>query len=93
MAAIFQVTSYTPDNSNVFFHSFAFAFFFSVLLQVLPVQANLFKISAVLSLGVMLWWSQLYWNYMQRILRIDESNGAMATSATGENIVDMHNEK
>jgi len=91
MAAIFQVTSYTPDNSNIFFHSFAFAFFFSALLTVLPVQVNLFKISAVLSIGVMLWWSQLYWNYMQRILRINESTGAMATSATGEDIVDMHN--
>src|SRR5690606_9594922 len=30
-AAIFQVTSYTPPDNNIFFHSFALAFLLSVL--------------------------------------------------------------
>ena len=45
----------------------------------------------MLSLGVLLWWSHLYWNYMQRILKTDAVSSAPATSSTGENVVNMHN--
>ncbi|MFT3700849.1 MAG: hypothetical protein QM802_00640 [Agriterribacter sp.] len=90
-AAIFQVTSYTPDNSNIFFHSFAFVFIFSLIAQRFSFNTNSIKIGAVLGFAVFFWWSNLYWNYMQRILNISSGDSKMAKSATGENVVNMHN--
>ncbi|MFT3948628.1 MAG: hypothetical protein QM763_16820 [Agriterribacter sp.] len=91
MASIFQVTSYTPDICNFYYHSFAFAYFISVLIQYLPVQINAAKLGLILSTGVLLWWSKLYWNYMQRIFKIYDPPATFATSSTGENIVNVHN--
>lgn len=90
-AAVFQVTSYTPDNSNIFFHSFGFVFIFHYLGRYVFKSQNIFKEALVLSLGVLFWWSSLYWNYMQRILKLDKTNRAIQVSATGENVVNMHN--
>lgn len=90
-AAIFQVTSYTPDNSNIFFHSFAFVFIFSYVLQYFSFNLNTVKIAAVLCIGVFFWWSHLYWNYMQRILNISNGESKVIQSATGENVVNKHN--
>lgn len=90
-AAIFQVTSYTPDNCNIFFHSFAFVFIFHYLGKLVLNNQSLFRGTLMLSLGVLLWWSHLYWNYMQRILKTDTVSSDFATSSTGENIVNMHN--
>ena len=39
-AAIFQVTSYVPEDNNIFFHSFAFVFIFSGLTRYIPVNLN-----------------------------------------------------
>lgn len=91
LATIFQVTSYTPEGSNIFFHSFAFAYLANTILKYLPIQISLTKIGIILSLGIMLWWSQLYWNYMQRIFKLGEQPATFATSVTGENIVNAHN--
>ena len=90
-ASVFQVTSYTPDNSNIFFHSFGFVFIFQYLGKYLFNNQSLLKESLVLSLGVLFWWSSLYWNYMQRILKLDEGKREMQFSSTGENVVNMHN--
>ncbi len=90
-AAIFQVTSYTPDNSNIFFHSFAFVFIFSYILQYFSFNLNTVKTAAILSLGVFFWWSHIYWNYMQRILNISTGDSKIMKSATGENVVNKHN--
>ena len=65
-AVIFQVTSYTPPDNNIFFHSFAFAY----LLPHLPLQINFRRLSslATLCLLIMLWWSGVYWKYVERIV-------------------------
>jgi len=63
---IFQVTSYTPPDNNIFFHSFAFAFIFSRL----PFNINFSKTSVLLPaiILVFFWWSGTYWKYTKRIL-------------------------
>ena len=91
MASIYQVTSYTPDSGNIFFHSFAFVYFMTFIIQYLPVQISVGKIATIITVGVMLWWSNSIWVYMQRILKLTEPPAAFATSSTGENIVNMHN--
>ena len=66
-AAIFQVTSYTPPDNNIFFHSFAFVF----LITQLPLGLN-FSRPGIFVLGaavIMLWWSGTYWKYIDRVLK------------------------
>lgn len=91
LAVIFQITSYTPVNSNIFFHSFAIAFIMHCLLQYLPVKINSIWIFLLLSTGVMLWWSQLYWSYAQRVFIKSTGEEGIVQSATGENVVGLHN--
>ncbi len=65
-AAIFQVTSYTPPDNNIFFHSFAFVY----ILSKLPLSINFQHTSRTVILAglVMLWWSGVYWKYVDRVL-------------------------
>ncbi len=91
LAAIFQITSYTPVNSNIFFHGFAFAFIMHYLIQYLPFKINNTWVFSLLSIGIMLWWSQLYWNYIQRIFIKSSKEEGIVQSATGENVVGLHN--
>jgi hypothetical protein len=85
-AAILQVTSYTPPDNNIFFHSFAFAFIISHLSQLL--NLNFFRTRTLLlaSFGLLLWWSGTFWKYFQRLVQ-RSAPVAEATSATGENVV------
>ena len=64
-AAILQVTSYTPPDNNIFFHSFAFAFFLSALTKIL--NANLYRLKTLIFLGLLIvvWWSGVFWKYVQ----------------------------
>lgn len=66
-AAIVQVTSYTPPDNNIFYHSFAFAFLFAVI----NFKFSFDKVwGAVLGVAlVMLWWSGSYWKYIGRIVK------------------------
>ncbi len=80
-AAVFQVTSYTPPDNNIFFHAFAVAYILTALAQWLPGiagvgltagarsgSADVGARSVVLLLGViLLWWSGSYWKYLDRI--------------------------
>jgi hypothetical protein len=59
-AAIIQVTSYTPIDGNIYFHSFAFAFimfYFSRFVNVSKVWSL-----AVLTMLICLWWSNVFWS-------------------------------
>jgi hypothetical protein len=58
-AAIIQVTSYTPVDGNIYFHSFAFAFLAFHFSEFVNTQraVNL----AVLAILVTLWWSGVFW--------------------------------
>lgn len=59
-AFIIQVTSYTPVDGNIYFHSFAFAFLFSHFFA----QARLEKVYVFISacMLIVFWWSGVYWN-------------------------------
>ncbi|MEP6712699.1 MAG: hypothetical protein ABJA37_09800 [Ferruginibacter sp.] len=87
-AAIFQVTSYTPPDNNIFFHSFAIVYILYSLSQMLKVDMNKIKMVIVCSIGILLWWSNVYWKYIQRMAeRAFPHNDEALISATGENIV------
>jgi hypothetical protein len=65
-ALIFKVTSYTPPDNNIFFHSFAIAF----ILSYAGVKLNAEKVPVFLgmTLLLLLWWSGVYYKYIERIL-------------------------
>ncbi|MGJ3234258.1 MAG: hypothetical protein ACFE0M_04495 [Marivirga sp.] len=68
-ALLFQVTSYTPPDNNIFFHSFAFAYFFSLT----DISAKFKKLPKLVIVGllIMFWWSGVYWKYIERkVIRV-----------------------
>src|SRR5882724_8376049 len=86
-AAIFQVTSYTLPDNNIFFHSFAFACIFSLLAPLTPIDFGKARVALVLTAGVLLWWSGSWWKYGQRIVDKAFPHHEEIVSATGENVV------
>lgn len=66
-AAILQVTSYTPPDNNIFYHSFSIACILSLLSLTTTLDFNRFKPLLIGSLGIMLWWSGVFWKYIERI--------------------------
>jgi hypothetical protein len=95
-AAIFQVTSYTPPDNNIFFHSFAFACIFSLLRPLLRVDLGRPAILSAIGAGLLLWWSGTYWKYLQRMVGRVLPHSGESVSPTGENVVNrmtyMHGE-
>lgn len=90
-AAVFQVTSYTPPDNNIFFQSFGFACALSLLAPLLPVSVERKGLVMVLCGGIVLWWSGTWWNYTQRILtRFLPGQETATVSPTGENIVNKN---
>jgi hypothetical protein len=87
-SAVLQVTSYTPPDNNIFFHSFAFAFIFSTFSEFS--KLDLHKIKPLLVIGVFLvvWWSGVFWKYIQGPI-----NGVLGSrqQLTKENVVNRHN--
>ena len=67
-AAIFQVTSYIPADNNIFFHSFAIAYILSLLSAWLPFSFDAFKPLLMGAAGIMLWWSSVYWKFVERYI-------------------------
>ena len=67
-AAIFQVTSYLPEDNNIFFHAFAVAYILTLLCALLPIRLNTWKTAIILNACVLLWWSQAYWKYIERFV-------------------------
>lgn len=86
-AAIFQVTSYTPPDNNIFFHSFAIAFILTLLAGLLPVNLNKASVIAAYTAGLLIWWSSVYWKYIQRIAQRALPSTEETVSATGENVI------
>ena len=85
-AAIFQVTSYTPPDNNIFFHSFGFACVFS-LLGGAAVNFAKPRSALLLSAGVILWWSGTWWKYTERFAGKIMPHHEERVSPTGENVV------
>ncbi|RAJ06739.1 hypothetical protein LX64_01866 [Chitinophaga skermanii] len=91
-AALFQVTSYTPPDNNIFYHSFAFAFIVSMLSQYISFNLNAFKPFVLGAAMVLLWWSGTYWKYIDRVFaKFLPANEIQHVSKTGENVVSKHN--
>lgn len=86
-AAIFQVTSYTPPDNNIFFHSFAVALILTLLSGLLPVNLNRWKVVAAYSAALLIWWSSVYWKYIQRIAQRALPATEESISTTGENVI------
>jgi hypothetical protein len=84
-AAILQVTSYTPPDNNIFFHSFAFAFILVFLADLLKLDFSRTKPLLVAMLGLGLWWSGVFWKYVQRVAGQILPSGSQVS--TGENMV------
>jgi hypothetical protein len=89
-AAILQVTSYTPPDNNIFFHSFAFACLLSLLAPLLPVSLDRPGLALVLVCGILLWWSGVWWKYTGR-LSAGPAVAAAAAPKGGENVVNKDN--
>ncbi|HUQ97125.1 MAG TPA: hypothetical protein VM010_05640 [Chitinophagaceae bacterium] len=91
-ASILQVTSYTPPDNNIYFHSFAIAFILSGFATYL--KFNFYQLRPLLlcGAGLMLWWSGTYWRYFQKIARRAMSATAQTTT-TSENVVNRNTYK
>jgi hypothetical protein len=90
-AAIFQVTSYVPADNNIFFHSFAFVFILSLLSVLLPINFNAWKTVIVCTAGVLLWWSQVYWKYIERFVIGGGGETYTTTDYNGHTYADVVN--
>jgi hypothetical protein len=86
-ALVFQVTSYTPPDNNIFFHAFAFACIFSLLSLIVPVNFERPRMVVIVTAGIMLWWSGTWWKYTQRVFAKILPHQEVSKSATGENVV------
>jgi len=67
-AAIFQVTSYVPVDNNIFFHSFAIALILFLLAYYVPITTVNWKWTIICAAGILLWWSDVYWKYIERFV-------------------------
>jgi hypothetical protein len=88
-AAVLQVTSYTPPDSNIFFHSFAFAFICSAFVKYF--NLNLYKLKSlfIICFLLILWWSGVFWKYIQNTVQSAFMNFNKQEHST-ENIVNRH---
>jgi hypothetical protein len=86
-ALVFQVTSYTPPDNNIFFHSFAIAFILARIAELWPINTESPRTIVFCSLGILLWWSGTYWKYIERFTEKTFPRHDETRSPTGENIV------
>jgi hypothetical protein len=69
-AAVIQVTSYTPIDGNIYFHSFAFAFICYYFSRYISFERTVHLAVFVLLVGM--WWSGVFWTRFlkERVERI-----------------------
>lgn len=65
-ASVLQVTSYTPPDNNIFFHSFAFSLIFTLLIKTAAIDFYKPRSCLLMVLGLFLWWSPNFWKYLQQ---------------------------
>ena len=86
-AAIFQITSYTPPDNNIFFHSFALPCLLTLMAPMLPGYFGRPRALILMTVGILLWWSGIWWKYTQRLAAKILPYSTETVSPTGENIV------
>jgi hypothetical protein len=86
-AAIFQVTSYTPPDNNIFFHSFSIAFILTQLGALTTINLNRPVVVGLFTAGMLIWWSSVYWKYIQRIAQRALPATETVAKEGGENII------
>jgi len=81
-ASIIQVTSYTPIDGNIYFHSFAIAF----LVFHFTDQVNYSRLETLsaLSLVICLWWSGVFWS---RFLKEKVQKVLVDNSGSKKNVI------
>lgn len=91
-ALIFGVTSYTPPDNNIFFHSFALAYIITGLSGITLINFNRFSYFAGLVVLILFWWSAGYWQYINRIvMRIFPSETVQkSNSPSAENVINRY---
>jgi hypothetical protein len=92
-AAIFQVTSYTPPDNNIFFHSFVFAFLCTRFSGLAQIDLDRWRPFLAGGLLVLLWWSGVFWKYIDRVLSriLPPDVTAVQPAPGGENVVSRRN--
>jgi hypothetical protein len=90
-AAIFQVTSYVPVDNNIFYHSFAFVFVLFALDQFVTLSMDRRWALLAITAGVFLWWSSVYWKYMERFILKPETESHTSTKHNGYEYADVIN--
>lgn len=86
-AAVFQVTSYTPPDNNIFFHAFMFAYILAQLSFLAPRLAKQKAVPVIISLCVLFWWSGVFSKYILRLVPGLADTSSATVSSTGENLV------
>jgi hypothetical protein len=86
-AAILQVTSYTPPDNNIYFHSFAIAFILSHIASYLKFDFTRIRPVLLCAFGILLWWSGTYWKYFQRIVQRAAPVAKELHTSSPENVV------
>jgi hypothetical protein len=86
-ATVLQITSYTPPDNNIFFHSFAVVFILHLLVRLLDINTNKRAFLLPAALGLLLIWSGSFWNYAQRILQRYTPAEVVQNRDTSENVV------
>jgi hypothetical protein len=83
-ATIYQVTSYVPENNNIFFHGFAISFILWYAVEHLSVSINKSVTFLTLFSCLLLFWSPNYWKYINRIASKFKTE---TVNTSGENVV------
>lgn len=65
-ASIIQFTSYVPPDNNIYFHAFVFAFIIKYIRA--PFDKLNLHYLAVSTLLILIWWSGMYYKYIDRLL-------------------------
>lgn len=92
-ALIFGMTSYTPPDNNIFFHSFALAYILTGLSQITAINFNKAGNFIGLAVLILFWWSSGYWQYLNRItsrLFPAPTTVAKNDSVRTENVINEH---
>lgn len=86
-AVVIQVTSYTPPDNNIFFHSFAIAYILYLVSEAFDFKFSRLGYFIPAFLGVVLWWSGVFWKYLERFTARTSSAQVQTIAAKGENLV------